>query len=394
MATKIDSVSARDKLKVRREPYWHRIAKGVFLGYRKMISGPGGTWIFRVLDESTRKQKYHSLGDFSELPDNIRFDAAQKAAREWAVHLDAGGSNGVLTVEQACKAYVTKLRDAKMDGAVKDAEGRFRRWVYSDIRLSNTPVMKLTPGLLNDWRNKLVRTPTIPQDKNKKSTNIRADSSINREMAVLKAALNLALEDGHVTSDSAWKNKLKPIKDADKRRECYLDLNQRKALIANAPADLAAFLTALSLMPLRPGAVAALTVGHFDKRLGVLTVGKDKHGKDRKIGLPKSTTAFFAEQSKGKLPAAPLLPRAGGKFWDKDSWKGPFKDAAKAAKLPTDAVTYSLRHSTITDLIVLHRLDLLTVARLAGTSLAMIEKHYGHLLQDQAAEGLGKLALG
>lgn len=64
MAVKIDSVSARDKLKVRREPYWHRVAKGSYLGYRKMVTGPGGSWVARMLDEGT-KQSYHSLGDFS-----------------------------------------------------------------------------------------------------------------------------------------------------------------------------------------------------------------------------------------------------------------------------------------------------------------------------------------
>ncbi len=392
-ANKIDTVKARDKLEPRRDPYWHRVSKGAYLGYRKMSPGAGGSWSARMLDDSTGKQKPHPLGDFGDRPDSERFDAAQKAAREWFGHLDAGGSSGVLTVEQACKAYITKLEDAKKDGAVKDAKGRFRRWVYSDAKLSNTPVMKLTPGMLNDWRNNIVKSPTIPQDKTKISTKVRAASSINREMAVLKAALNLALEDGHATSDTAWRVKLKPIKDADKRRECYLDIKQRRALIASAPADLAAFITALALVPLRPGAVAALTAGHFDKRLGVLTVGKDKAGKDRKIGLPKSTAAFFTAQAKGKLPAAPLLPRADGKFWNKDSWKDPFKDAAKAAKLPIDAVAYNLRHSAITDLIALHRLDTMTVAVLSGTSLPMIEKHYGHLLRDHAADALGKLAL-
>ena len=42
---------------------------------------------------------------------------------------------------------------------------------------------------------------------------------------------------------------------------------------------------------------------------------------------------------------------------------------------------YALRHSAITDLIVYENLDIMTVARLSGTSLAMIEKHYAHLLQ-------------
>ena len=66
---------------------------------------------------------------------------------------------------------------------------------------------------------------------------------------------------------------------------------------------------------------------------------------------------------------------------------------AKAAKLPLAATAYALRHSTITDLIVLHRLDTMTVAQISGTSLPMIEKHYGHLLHDHAANALAGLAL-
>lgn len=59
-----------------------------------------------------------------------------------------------------------------------------------------------------------------------------------------------------------------------------------------------------------------------------------------------------------------------------------------AAGLPSGATAYSLRHSTITDLIALHRLDTMTVAQLSGTSLLMIEKHYGHLLREHAARAL------
>ena len=46
----------------------------------------------------------------------------------------------------------------------------------------------------------------------------------------------------------------------------------------------------------------------------------------------------------------------------------------------------------ITDLVV-NGLDLLTVAQISGTSVAMIEKHYGHLQADRAAAALAMLAL-
>ena len=392
MSTKIDTVSARDKLPARHAPYWHKIRAECHLGFRKTTTESVGAWIARYRDATGRYQ-LHSLGSLEQVTGAKRYDEAAKLAGDWFDHRGKGGAREAITVEQACKRYAQKARDEGRESAAKDLDGRFRRWVYSDQKLSGTPLLKLTPGMLTDWRNKLVTTPAKLQDKTKEATKPRAASSTNREMAVLKAALNLALEDGYATSDTAWKTKLKLIKDATQRRDCYLDLAQRKALIANAPKGLAALITALSLIPLRPGSVAALTVSSFDKRLGVLTVGKDKAGRDRKINLPTSTAAFFAEQAKDKLPTAPLIARADGQFWNKDSWKYPFKDAAKAAGLPANAVAYNLRHSAITDLIALHRLDTMTVAQLSGTSLAMIEKHYGHLLRDHAADALAKLAL-
>jgi hypothetical protein len=46
----------------------------------------------------------------------------------------------------------------------------------------------------------------------------------------------------------------------------------------------------------------------------------------------------------------------------------------------------------ITDLVTAG-LDLFTVAKLAGTSVAMIEKHYGQLQHDVARRALAGLAL-
>ena len=392
MATKIDTVTARVNLKARHAPYWQKIRGECHLGYRKTTATSSGAWIARFRDDSGKYQ-LSSLGSLDNHPDHRRYDEAVKLAAHWFDHRSNGGSADTITVGEACKRYVQKQIDEGKAAGAKDLESRFKRWMHPDKKLSGTPVTKLMQGQVHDWRVKLSTIPATLQDKTKTGTKPRSGSSINREMAVLKAALNLAVRDGYATSDAAWKYKLTPIKNATGRRDCYLDLTQRSALIASAPGDLAALLRALSLVPLRPGAIAAMTAGSFDKRLGVLTVGKDKAGKDRKIQLPPTTAAFFTEQAKGKLPGAPLLARADGQFWNKDSWKYPFKDAALAAGLPPAASAYALRHSTITDLIALHKLDTMTVAVLSGTSLAMIEKHYGHLLSDHAANALALLAL-
>ena len=390
---KFDTVTARDALKARHAPYWLKIRSSCHVGYRKTTPASKGAWIARIRQDDTGKYQLHSLGSLDAAPGHRRYDEAVKLAIQWFEHRGMGGENKAITVADACRRYVQRLQDADRGKAAADAESRFRRWVYEDAKLGTIHMLKLTPGVFQDWRTRLAKTPAIHQDKTKTSTRPRAASSLNRDMAVLKTALNLALEDGYATSSNAWTVKLKPVKDAEGRRDCYLDIEQRRALVAHAPPDLATLITALSLMPLRPGAIAGLTVGNFDKRLGVLTVGQDKAGRDRKISLPVVTAKFFTAQCKDKLPTAPLIARADGKPWNKDAWKGPFKKAAAAANAPAEATAYALRHSTITDLIALHRLDTMTVAQLSGTSLAMIEKHYGHLLRDHAATALASLAL-
>lgn len=105
-----------------------------------------------------------------------------------------------------------------------------------------------------------------------------------------------------------------------------------------------------------------------------------------------SVVALFKEQAKDKLPKAPLFAQADGKAWDRNAWKGPIKEAARAAGLPPATVAYTLRHSIITDLVT-SGLDLMTVAQVSGTSVAMIEKHYAHLQRNRARDALAALAL-
>lgn len=394
MANRIDKVAARAGLKPRHTAYWQRIRKGCYVGFRKKSASGPGAWLACYRHEDTGKRVVHSLGALDHLPEGERFDAAQGAAEEWFRHMGAGGASEAKTVRAACEDYLRHLRSLGRGNAADDAEGRFRRFVYGDAKFAGIELLRLKHAQVKAWRTKLSGEPAIPQNKASEAPRRpRSAASINRDMTALRAALNYALAERHTTSAAAWETALKPIPHADNRREVYLDAKQRRRLIDKAAPDLAALLRALSLVPLRPGAVAALKVGHFDKRLGVLTIRTDKNGKPRQITLPAETSAFFAEQAENKLPSAPLLTRADGAAWNKDSWKGPFKVAAAAAKLPAEVTAYALRHSTITDLLALHKLDTLTVAQLADTSLAMIERFYGHLVRQHAKDALARLAL-
>lgn len=219
-----------------------------------------------------------------------------------------------------------------------------------------------------------------------------AASTINRDIAVLRAALNRVLRPGMPGSVGAWQEALKAHGNADGRRTLYLDRTQRRSLLEHLDAEAVPFVKALCLLPLRPGAMAALDARAFDKRTSELTIGNDKAGKARRIMVPMEAAALLGSQTVGKLPTAPLFTRANGSRWNKDNWKQPIGKAVAAAGLPSNATAYTLRHSTITDLVAAG-LPLLTIAQISGTSAEMIERHYGHLASDAALKALGGLTL-
>ena len=386
----LSKIGERDRLKpkVGDEPHWQRLRARCFVGYRPPKRGGKGTWFARAYDEDSGKYRRKGLGSYGSLTGHDLFATAKKDAEAFAELVETGGvrPEKLETVADACREYLKEK-----PGSI--AEGVFRRHVFSDP-IARVKLDKLRKHHLRDWRKRLEETPALisRSKKGERRTKIRSASTVNRDMVPLRAALWRVLSPGAPNTDAAWQEALKPAKGADRRRDIYLDRGERKALLLAVQTDAMPFVRALCLSPLRPGAVAARKVGDFDKRTRTLTIGTDKSGKPRQITVPPSTADFLTEQCKGKLPSAWIFTRGDGTQWSKDKWKGPIKDAVEAAGLPGNASAYTLRHSVITDL-VRSGLPILTVAQLADTSVAMIEKHYGHLVRNDAEQALAALAL-
>lgn len=386
MRVDLSKVGDREKLKAVREPHWQRLHNGCFLGYRPSMRGGRGTWIARAYDEDARKYRIRSLGDFGALPARDMFMAAKREAEAFGELVQSGGqvSDAIETVEQACREYAK---------GKPEAEGRFTRYLYNDP-LARVKLGRLRRHHLREWRERLAKQPALVSrsKEGERRTRERSPASVNRDMVPVRAALFKVLAPGTPGTEAAWQEALTPIRNADRQRTLYLDLTQRRKLLAAIDVEAAPFVRALCLLPLRPGAMASLSAGDFDKRTRELSIGQDKSGKPRRIIVPDGVTALLTVQGKDKLPAAPMLMRAGGARWTKEYWNTPIAAAATAAKLPDGVTAYTLRHSVITDL-VNSGLALLTVAQISDTSVEMIERHYGHLNRVAAEQALAGLAL-
>lgn len=361
----------RKSLKARREPYWGPpIRRGSFLGVRKLDDGTC-TWIARWRDDENR-QRYRAIGQVS---DSLNFRQAQREAETWFDDAEHGAGE-VLdeTVKDACRAYVDELETDGRDNMAHDAETRFRKYVY-DHQIARTKLKKLRTEKLKAWRN------TINGSK----------ANANRNWTPLRAALNLAVQRGRVNATVAaqWKA-VKAYKDADGRREIYLDLKQRRALLSECSGSFRDLVEAAALTGARPGELASATRSQFEARTATLALS-GKTG-PRKVPLSPAAAALFKRVAKGKLPDAPLLSREDGSHWYRGDWSRKVRVAAEAAKLPPGVVLYTLRHCWITEALR-GGMATLDVCRLVGTSLNMIEKNYGHLVVDSARERLAKVKL-
>ena len=196
MSYRINTASGRDRLEPRREPYWGTpLDRGRSLGYRKIDQGRG-TWIARSRDPETGKQHYQALKQVSASD----FYAATAAAKAWFKMLDAGVTqNGPFTVAAACREYLQELERGGRAKAAADAAWRFRRGAVYGMKEGKEDypeLVKLGIGRIEVTR---LRTPTL---KSWRDLLGMSPAGQNRMTAVLRAALNLAIENNRVPASA------------------------------------------------------------------------------------------------------------------------------------------------------------------------------------------------
>lgn len=375
MKINLKSESSRAALAPRRDPYFVCLVKGLYIGYRRTEEGKG-TWIARRLKDGTKSYEFRSLGTLSG------YEEAKKAAEVWAGAVDLGVSHKAISVDEICRTWVKHKKTENSKASSADVEGRFTRLVYG-TPLGAMSIDKLRTTHLRTWLQAQLNEDGDEDDMR------RSKNTANRNLAAIKAALNLALKDRLIVTDAGWKT-VAPYAKATKRRTGDLDSDQRNALLSHCGPDLAALVRTLLLTAVRPGEIANANVGDFNKDQGTITL-TGKTG-TRLVTLSTTATEFLKTQTRNSLPGAPLLTDSFGNRWNKDSWKKRFRDAAKAAKLPDAVVMYTLRHVAISEMIA-GGVDTFLVARLAGTSTTMIDKHYGHLRHVQTRARLDAVAM-
>jgi integrase len=380
----IMNANQRSKLPARHEPYWRKLAHGK-IGYRT-----AGSWLAQwtttemQTNGNRRKTVQKFLGSIQQVPE---YKDAEALANAWFDQC-RGGAIRAGTVEGACKDYVKNQRVTKGDDPANFSELRFEQTVY-DTAFGRTKLDVLTTRDINQWRDSLV-------------TKARKKNSANRILRSLKAALTFGFKTGMCPSDLAWRRveQFKGSEATDGKRAAHLTTAQRKALIAECSPDLANFVRALLYTAARPNEIQEALRSDFDAKQGTLRiVSKKGNGteRERHVPLSKSAIEFFKELAKDKLPGAQLITMGGAK-WINYVWAHDLNTAIDAAneklsgdaRLPEDTVAYTMRHCAITDMLSAG-INVAAVAKIAGTSIGMIEKYYFKFIATDVRDQLGQI---
>lgn len=392
-ANALETRTKRLKLQPRRWPYFARVERELYLGYRRFSASTAGTWNLR---RYMGNQKYVlvRIGIADDFSDSdgvtvLSFDEAVRAARK-TLDDKAKQVTAALKVDEAMEAYF-----AAKEGEGKNMnDARLRYAAHIKPKLGRKEVAKLKASELREWRNDLARAPARIRTKRKGQQKFkdypddeegirRRRSSTNRVLTILKAGLNHAFdtdEEGRVPSNQAWGRKVKPYENVDAARPFWLTIKEAKRLIAACDSDFRPIVEAALQTGARYGTITRFRVRDFDPESGTIHVQKPKgQSTGKNIVLTDEGVEFFTRACAGRGRNELIFTHDNGEPWKASQQKRPMKEAVKNARIDTPITFHGLRH-TWASLSIKSGLSAKQVANnLNHSDTRMVEKHYGHL---------------
>ena len=414
--SRLDSRTARVKLKSSGKPYFRSLEPNLHLGYRK--GKHGGKWVMRryLGDEKYAVETIGSADDFADA-DNaevLTFHQAQARARERAQALAEeariSSLGPTLTVRSAIEEYLTarerrEARDHGENGLKRDARSRLTKHVLeANEKLAAKPLAVLRTEDLAEWREGLkMAAGSVQRTVNDFRAALNAIA--RRAKTQLPPDIRDTIKDGLATVNAtpAVAREAQVLSDADVR-----------ALISAAwevdadgewDGDLGRIVLVLAATGARFSQVARMTVADVQTAQRRLMIPVSRKGRGVKqathigVRVGEDVLAALAKATAGRKGSEPLFLRprwqqAGPAKWEKGG-RAPWFAAAELTRpwaaivaragLDPRTIPYALRHSSIVRGLRAG-LPVRLVAALHDTSSTMIERHYAAFIVDAMDE--------
>jgi integrase len=398
---KLENPTSRARLKRGRGPHWRDLGLKVgisraHLGYQRWPEDREGRWLLRIY----RGGRY-SVAPLGQADDAREADADAVLSWEQAT-AKARAQVGASPVKQH-RLTVRKVMALYIEH--KERQGQPTRDLISRTdahiipALGDKIVADLTSAEIRQWVATLAGSAAMVRSKKDGKQNYKPDqdddeavrrrrSSANRVLTMLKAALNHAYDEGHVTSNEAWGRRVKPFAAVDVARVRYLTVAEAKRLINATDPEFRPLVQAALQTGCRYGELIRLEVHDFNGDTGTLAIRKSKSGKARHVVLTDEGAGFFRQATAGRAGNELIFRRTDGAPWKASHQGRPMSESCERAKISPPVGIHQLRHTWASHA-VMNGVPLMVVAKNLGhVDTRMVEKHYGHLASSYISDAI------
>jgi integrase len=379
-----------------------RLARGRTLGYRRSAGADVGTWYARLYVGAANDASPYRKRALGSADDAAQADGAEVLSYGQAVEQTLAWEPGAesasiaaesLTVADVVAHYLEWYEGHRTHGGFLQARSTLT--THALPRLGEILVVALTAPMLRRWHEAVAKSPARLRGGRTRPARtedeIRARKvTANRALAMLKAALNRAVEDG-LTEAGAWR-KVRPFRGVETARVRYLEAEELRRLLNACEPDFRAMVAAAVHTGARYAELAGLEVGDYKPEAQAMHFRKTKIGAARYVFLSDEAQAFFDALTAARPARDHLLTRADGDPWGAMHQRRRIQNACKVAGIEPPLRFHELRHS-YASLYLMNGGSLVALAKQLGhTSTRMVEKHYGHLADTWRAEEARKHA--
>lgn len=371
---RLESRTARLKLAVRKEPYWTLLSAGFHLGYYR--GKQVGKWVARHRPPGrTGGYDKVTLGEADDYSDAngigiMDYREAQDAARDWLRKRSGGGrSNAAYTVGDALDDYLIAFTGKdkvntkrRIDKLIRPALGHIKLAAITTAQIKRFLTDRAeTPARLRTAKGKEQQYRALDTDDARR----RRRSTANRDLTVLKAALNHAFNDDKIASDAAWR-KVKPFKGADRAKLRYLSDDEARRLVNACSPEFRPIVQGSLLIGARYGELRRVVVSDVDLSARTVWLQETKGAAPRVCYLEDEGCRLFTQHMAGKKSGDLIFPGPDGRRWKDAQQIRRMGDACAVAGIDPAASFHDLRRTY--------------GARLAikGTPMAVIAEALGH----------------
>jgi integrase len=222
------------------------------------------------------------------------------------------------------------------------------------------------------------RSLTAPKVSARKAT-------ANRQLTILKAALNHAFHEGRVASDEAWR-KVRAYREVEAARVQYLKAAECVRLVNACGGAFGDLVRGALVTCCRYGELTRMKASDYSPESGTVTVRLSKAGKSRHVALNDEGRVLFTRLSVGRSPRELIFRRDDGASWGVSHQKRRLEEASARAKLDPPATFHVLRHTYGSALAMKGVPMGVIAAQLGHADTRMTERHYAHLAPSYIAD--------